>query len=61
MRYSKTGEYIVKYLEKDGGRFICSCRADTFIETEVDSEEIKCSQRPDEPYDDRKYILFDDF
>ena len=61
MRYSKTAEYIVKYLEKDGGRLMCSRGLDTFIETEVDSEDIICPLHPDEPYDDRKYILFDDF
>ena len=61
MRYSRTAEYIVKYLEKDGGRLICSRGLDTFIETEVDSEDIICPLHPDEPYDDRKYILFDDF
>ena len=61
MRYSKTAEYIVKYLEKDGGRLICSRGLDTFIETEVDSEDIICPLHPYESYDDRKYILFDDF
>lgn len=61
MRYSKTAEYIVKYLEKDGGRLICSRGLDTFIETVVDSEDIICPLHPDEPYDGRKYILFDDF
>lgn len=61
MRYSKTAEYIVKYLEKDGGKLICSRGLDTFIETEVDSEDIICPLHPDELYDDRKYILFDDF
>ena len=61
MRYSRTAEYIVKYLEKDGGRLICSRGLDTFIETVVDSEDIICPLHPDEPYDDRKYILFDDF
>ena len=61
MRYSRTAEYIVKYLEKDGGRLICSRGLDTFIETEVDSEDIIGPLHPDEPYDDRKYILFDDF
>ena len=61
MRYSRTAEYIVKYLEKDGGRLICSRGLDTFIETEVDSEDIICPLHLDEPYDDRKYILFDDF
>ena len=61
MRYSRTAEYIVKYLEKDGGRLICSRGLDTFIETVVDSEDIICPLHPDEPYNDRKYILFDDF
>jgi hypothetical protein len=61
MRYSKTAEYIVKYLEKDGGRLICSRGLDTFIETQIDEEDIITALHPDEPYDDRKYILFDDF
>ena len=61
MRYSRTAEYIVKYLEKDGGRLICSRGLDTFIETVVDSEDIICPLHPYESYDDRKYILFDDF
>ena len=61
MRYSRTAEYIVKYLEKDGGRLICSRGLDTFIETVVDSEDIICPLHPDDPYNDRKYILFDDF
>lgn len=61
MRCSKTAEYIVKYLEKDGGRLICSRGLDTFIETQIDEEDIITALHPDEPYDDRKYILFDDF
>ena len=61
MRYSRTAEYIVKYLEKDGGRLICSRGLDTFIETKIDEEDIITALHPDEPYDDRKYILFDDF
>ena len=61
MRYSRTAEYIVKYLEKDGGRLICSRGLDTFIETQIDEEDIITALHPDEPYDDRKYILFDDF
>ena len=61
MRYSKTAEYIVKYLEKDGGRLICSRGLDTFIETQIDEEDIITALHPDEPYNDRKYILFDDF
>ena len=61
MRYSRTAEYIVKYLEKDGGRLICSRGLDTFIETQIDEEDIITALHPNEPYDDRKYILFDDF
>ena len=61
MRYSTTAEYIVEYLEKDGGRLICSRGLDTFIETKIDEEDIITALHPDEPYDDRKYILFDDF
>lgn len=61
MRYSRTAEYIVKYLEKDGGRLICSRGLDTFIETKIDEEDIITALHPNEPYDDRKYILFDDF
>ena len=61
MRYSRTAEYIVKYLEKDGGRLICSRGLDTFIETQIDEEDIITALHPDELYDDRKYILFDDF
>ena len=59
--YSRTAEYIVKYLEKDGGRLICSRGLDTFIETKIDEEDIITALHPNEPYDDRKYILFDDF
>lgn len=61
MRYSRTAEYIVKYLEKDGGRLICSRGLDTFIETQIDEEDIITALHPDELYDDRKYILFDYF
>ena len=47
--------------EKDGGRLICSRGLDTFIETQIDEEDIITALHPDELYDDRKYILFDDF
>ena len=51
-------EYIVKYLEKDGGRIICSKGLHTFLETDIDNKDIVCRLREGE---DRKYILFDDF
>lgn len=34
---------------------------DTFIETQIAEEDIITALHPDELYDDRKYILFDDF
>ena len=51
-------EYIVKYLEKDGGRIICSKGLHTFLETDIDNKDIVCRLREGE---DKKYILFDDF
>ena len=51
-------EYIVKYLEKDGGRIICSKGLHTFLETDIDNKDIVCRLRAGE---DKKYILFDDF
>ncbi len=51
-------EYIIKYLEKDGGRIICSKGLHTFLETDIDNKDIVCRLRAGE---DKKYILFDDF
>lgn len=51
-------EYIIKYLEKDGGRIICSKGLHTFLETDIDNKDIVCRLREGE---DKKYILFDDF
>lgn len=51
-------EYIVKYLEKDGGRIICSKGLHTFLETDINNKDIVCRLRAGE---DKKYILFDDF
>ena len=51
-------EYIIKYLEKDGGRIICSKGLHTFLETDIDNKDIVCRLRAGE---EKKYILFDDF
>ena len=51
-------EYIIKYLEKDGGRIICSKGLHTFLETDIDNKDIVCRLRTGE---EKKYILFDDF
>ena len=50
--------YILKYIEKDGGRVICSRGLRTFIETDIDDDDIITRLHED---DDTKYILFDDF
>ena len=50
--------YILKYIEKDGGRIICSRGLRTFIETDIDDKDIITRLHED---DDTKYILFDDF
>lgn len=50
--------YIVKYIEKTGGRIICSKGLRTFIETDVDDDDIIAPLRE---YENKKYILFDDF
>lgn len=50
--------YIVKYIEKTGGRIICSKGLRTFIETDIDNNDVVARLRED---DDKKYLLFDDF
>ena len=50
--------YIVKYIEKSGGRIICSKGLRTFVETDVDEADIVTPLRE---YEDKKYILYDDF
>ena len=50
--------YIIKYIEKTGGRIICSRGMRTFIETDIDNNDIVARLRED---DDKKYVLFDDF
>ena len=50
--------YIVKYMEKTGGRMICSKGLRTFIETDIDNADIVAKLREE---DDKKYVLFDDF
>lgn len=50
--------YILKYIEKDGGRIICSRGLRTFIETDIDGGDIITKLHDD---DDTKYILYDDF
>lgn len=50
--------YIVKYIEKSGGRIICSKGLRTFIETDIDNDDVVAQLRED---DDKKYLLFDDF
>ena len=55
---SKAVEYTLKYIEKDGGRMICSKGLHTFIETDIDDEDIITLLRED---NDTKFILFDDF
>lgn len=50
--------YITKYIEKDGGRIICSKGLKTFIETDISNEDIIARLRSD---DDTKYILHSDF
>lgn len=55
---NNAAEYVLKYIEKDGGRIICSRGLRTFIETDIDNEDIIARLREDS---DQKYILFDDF
>lgn len=55
---SKAVDYTLKYIEKDGGRMICSKGLRTFIETDIDEDDIITLLRED---NDTKYILFDDF
>ena len=50
--------YIIKYIEKTGGRIICSRGMRTFIETDIDEKDIIGRLRKD---DAKKYLLFDDF
>lgn len=50
--------YIIKYIEKSGGRIICSKGLKTFIETDIDNNDVVARLRED---DDKKYLLFDDF
>lgn len=50
--------YIIKYIEKSGGRIICSKGLRTFIETDIDIDDVVAQLRED---DDKKYLLFDDF
>ena len=50
--------YIIKYIEKSGGRIICSKGLRTFIETDIDNDDVVARLRED---DDKKYVLFDDF
>ena len=50
--------YIIKYIEKSGGRIICSKGLRTFIETDIDNNDVVAQLRED---DDKKYLLFDDF
>lgn len=50
--------YIIKYIEKSGGRIICSKGLRTFIETDIDNDDVVAKLRED---DDKKYLLFDDF
>ena len=61
LSYVTAVNYIVKYIVKEGGRMICSRGLSTFFETTIDVEDILCRLHPTEIYDDRKYILFDDF
>ena len=51
-------DYVMKYIEKDGGRIICSRGLKTFILTDIDNEDIIARLREDS---NSKYILFDDF
>jgi hypothetical protein len=55
---SKALDYILKYIEKDGGRIICSKGLHTFIETDIKSEDIITNLREG---DYSKFILFDNF
>jgi hypothetical protein len=55
---SKALDYILKYIEKDGGRIICSKGLHTFIETDIESEDIITNLREG---DYSKFILFDNF
>ena len=50
--------YIIKYIEKSGGRIICSKGLRTFIETDIDNDDVVAQLRED---DDKKYLLFDAF
>ena len=51
-------ENSFKYIEKSGGRIICSKGLRTFIETDIDNDDVVAQLRED---DDKKYLLFDDF
>ena len=50
--------YIIKYIEKTGGRIFCSRGMRTFIETDIDEKDVIGRLRKD---DTKKYLLFDDF
>ena len=51
-------DYILKYMSKEGGRVICSRGLRTFIETDIDREDIIGRLREE---DGTKLLLFDDF
>ena len=58
LQYTTVAGYIVKYLEKYGGRIICSKGLKTFAEVQIDEEDILV---PLYEYDDKKFVLRDDF
>ena len=58
LQYSNAVSYIVKYLEKSGGRMVCSRGLKTFAEVQIDEADIIV---PLYDYDDKKFVLRDDF
>ena len=56
--FAASVQYILKYLEKGGGRMTASRGLKTFVKMEVSEEDIIT---PLHDYDDRKYIMFQDF
>ena len=58
LQYSNAVSYIVKYLEKSGGRMVCSRGLKTFAEVQIDEVDIIV---PLYDYDDKKFVLRDDF
>lgn len=58
LQYSNAVGYIVKYLEKSGGRMVCSRGLKTFAEVQIDEADIIV---PLYDCDDKKFVLRDEF